>query len=110
MPRVLWKGAVTFGLVNIPVGLYAAERRNELSFAMLDRRDLAPVGYKRFNKESGKEVPWEDIVKGYEYEKGRYAVLGEADFKAANVKATQTVDIVHFVEAAQIPFTLYETP
>src|SRR6185436_5104549 len=83
MPRVLWKGAITFGLVNIPVGLYSAEHRNELSFAMLDKRDLSPVGYKRFNKENGKEVPWEQIVKGYEYEKGRYVVLGDADFKAA---------------------------
>ena len=64
MARVLWKGAIVFGLVNIPVGLYSAERRNELSFAMLDRRDMAPVGYKRFNKDSGKEVPWDQIVKG----------------------------------------------
>src|SRR5213595_1996714 len=103
MARVLWKGAISFGLVNIPVGLYSVEHRNELSFAMLDRRDLAPVGYKRFNKDSGKEVPWDQIVKGYEYDKGRYVVLSEADFKAANVEATQTVDIVHFVEPAQIP-------
>jgi DNA end-binding protein Ku len=110
MPRVLWKGAITFGLVNIPVGLYSAEHRNELSFAMLDKRDLSPVGYKRYNKENGKEVPWEQIVKGYEYEKGRYVVLGEGDFKAANVEATQTVDIVHFCDPGQIPVTLYETP
>jgi DNA end-binding protein Ku len=110
MPRVLWKGAIVFGLVNIPVGLYSAERRNELSFAMLDRRDMAPVGYKRFNKESGKEVPWDQIVKGYEYEDGRYVVFSDADFKAANVEATQTVDIMHFVDPAQIPFPLYETP
>ena len=72
MARVLWKGAISFGLVNIPVGLYSAERRDELSFAMLDRRNLAPVGYKRFNKETGKEVPWDQIVKGYEYEDGRF--------------------------------------
>jgi DNA end-binding protein Ku len=110
MARALWKGAIVFGLVNIPVGLYSAERRNELSFAMLDRRDLAPVGYKRFNKESGKEVAWDQIVKGYEYEDGRYVVFSDADFKAANVEATQTVDIQHFVDPAQIPFILYETP
>jgi DNA end-binding protein Ku len=110
MARVLWKGAISFGLVNIPVGLYAAERRNELSFAMLDRRNLAPVGYKRFNKENGKEVPWEQVVKGYEYKDGRYVVLSDADFQAANVEATQTVDILQFVDPAQIPFTLYETP
>jgi len=110
MARVLWKGAIVFGLVNIPVGLYSAERRNELSFAMLDRRDMAPVGYKRFNKDSGKEVPWDQIVKGYEYEDGRYVVFSDADFKAANVAATQTVDIMHFVDPAQLPFILYETP
>ena len=109
MARVLWKGAISFGLVNIPVGLYSAERRDELSFAMLDRRNLAPVGYKRFNKETGKEVPWDQIVKGYEYEDGRYVVLSDADFQAANVEATQTVDILHFVDPGQIPFTLYET-
>jgi DNA end-binding protein Ku len=107
---VLWKGTISFGLVNIPVGLHSAEHRNELSFAMLDRRDLAPVGYRRFNKESGKEVPWDQIVKGYEYEDGRYVVLSDADFQAANVEATQTVDILHFVEPGQIPFMLYETP
>jgi DNA end-binding protein Ku len=107
---VLWKGAISFGLVNIPVGLYSAEHRNELSFAMLDRRDLAPVGYRRFNKENGKQVPWDQIVKGYEYEDGRYVVLSEADFQAANVEATQTVDILHFVEPGQIPFMSYETP
>ena len=101
MARVLWKGAIVFGLVNIPVGLYSAERRNELSFAMLDRRDMAPVGYKRFNKDSGKEVPWDQIVKGYEYEDGRYVVFSDADFKAANVAATQTVDIMHFVDPTQ---------
>jgi DNA end-binding protein Ku len=110
MARVLWKGAIVFGLVNIPVGLYSAERRNELSFAMLDRRDMAPVGYKRFNKDSGKEVPWDQIVKGYEYEDGRYVVFSDADFKAANVAATQTVDIMHFVDPTQLPFILYETP
>jgi DNA end-binding protein Ku len=108
--RALWKGAIAFGLVNIPVGLYSAEHRNDLSFAMLDKRNLAPVGYRRYNKENDKEVPWDDIVKGYEYEKGRYVVLSEADFKAANVEATQTVDILHFTEAGDLPFMLYETP
>jgi len=110
MARALWKGAIAFGLVNIPVGLYSAERREELSFTMLDRRNLAPVGYKRFNKENGKDVPWDEIVKGYEYEKGRYVVMSEADFKAANVAATQTVDILHFADTGHIPFTLFETP
>jgi DNA end-binding protein Ku len=110
MPRVLWKGAISFGLVNIPVGLYPAEKKKELSFSMLDKRDLAPVGYKRVNKETGREVPWEQVVKGYEYEKDRYVVLSDEDFRRANVEATQTVDIVSFVEAAQIEPIYFETP
>jgi DNA end-binding protein Ku len=110
MARVLWKGAIVFGLVNIPVGLYSAEHRNELNFTMLDKRNLSPVGYKRFNKENGKDVPWDEIVKGYEYADDQYVVLSDADFKAANVQATQTVDIVHFLDPGEIPFTLYETP
>ncbi len=77
---------------------------------MLDRRDMSPVGYKRINKNSGKEVPWDEIVKGYEYEDGEYVVLGEADFKRANVEATQTVELLSFVEAAQIHSVYYDTP
>jgi DNA end-binding protein Ku len=96
--------------VNIPVGLYPAEKKKELSFSMLDKRDLAPVGYKRVNKETGKEVPWEQVVKGYEYEKDKYVVLSEEDFRRANVEATQTVDIVGFVDAAQIEPIYFETP
>jgi DNA end-binding protein Ku len=110
MPRVLWKGAISFGLINIPVGLYSAEKRNELSFTLLDRRDLTPVGYNRVNKDTGKDVPWDQVVKGYEYEKGRYVVMSDADFAHANVRATQTVEILSFVRAEQIPFVLYETP
>jgi len=110
MPRALWKGAISFGLVNIPVGLYPAEKKKELAFSMLDKRDLAPVGYKRVNKETGKDVPWEQVVKGYEYEKDRYVVLSDEDFRRANVEATQTVDIVAFVDAAQIEPLYFETP
>lgn len=110
MPRALWKGAISFGLVNIPVELYPAEDRKSFKFSMLDKRDLAPVGYKRYNKSSGKEVPWENIVKGYEYEKDRYVVLSDEDFRRANVKATQTIDIRAFVAAEEIPLEYYETP
>jgi DNA end-binding protein Ku len=110
MSRVLWKGAISFGLVNIPVELYSAEKRNELSFTMLDRRNLAPVGYQRYNKETGEEVPWEEVVKGYEYDKDRYVVLSDEDFRRANVEATQTVDILGFVEAERIPQTYFDTP
>ena len=110
MPRVLWKGAISFGLINIPVGLYSAGKSNELNFTLLDRHDLTPVGYNRVNKGTGKAVAWDQIVKGYEYEKGRYVVMSEGDFKQANVHATQTVEILSFVRAEQIPFVLYETP
>lgn len=108
--RVIWKGSISFGLVHIPVALYSAERRDEMNLSMLDRRDASPVGYKRINKSTGKEVPWEHVVKGYEYEKGEYVVLEQEDFEQANVKATQTVDIVSFVDRADIPFTYYSRP
>src|SRR5262245_12125852 len=110
MSRSIWKGAISFGLVNIPVVLYSAEDRNTFDLTMLDRRDMKPVGFKRYNKETGKEVPWEQIVKGYEYEKERYVVLTDEDFRRANVEATQTVDIVSFVNAAEIAPPAFETP
>ena len=97
MARALWKGAISFGLVNIPVELYPAEDRKAFKFSMLDKRDLSPVGYKRYSKTTGKEVAWDDIVKGYEYEKDQYVVLSDEDFRRANVKATQTIDIRAFV-------------
>ena len=110
MPRELWKGAVRFGLVHIPVSLYPAEQSEELSFTMLDRRDLQPVGYKRYNKSTGDEVAYEDIVKGYEYEDGHYVTLEKEDFKRANVEATQTVDILGFVDGSEIPPYYLEAP
>jgi DNA end-binding protein Ku len=110
MPRVLWKGAITFGLVNIPVGLHSAVKHNALDFTLLDRRNFAPVGYKRVNKETGREVEWDQIVKGYEYEKGSYVALSDEDFKRANVEATQTVDILAFVDAADIAPVYFDTP
>jgi DNA end-binding protein Ku len=110
MPRALWKGAITFGLVYIPVELYPAEKSDTLDLTMLDRRDMKPVGYQRINKESGEVVPWEEIVKGYEYEKDQYVVLSDEDFRKANVEATQTVNIMSFVDADEIPVPHYETP
>src|SRR5450432_4225076 len=97
MARSIWKGALSFGLVSIPVEVFTAEERKEFKFSMLDKRDFSPVGYKRYSKQSGKEVEWADIVKGYEYEKEQYVVLSEEDFKRANVKASQTIDIEAFV-------------
>jgi len=110
MARAIWKGAISFGLVNIPVELYPAEDRKSFKFSMLDKRDLSPVGYKRYSKKSGKEVEWSNIVKGYEYEKDQYVVLSDEDFRRANVKATQTIDIQAFVPADEVPLEYFETP
>ena len=110
MPRSIWKGALSFGLVNIPVEIVSAEERKEFKFSMLDKRDFSPVGYKRYSKESGKEVEWSDIVKGYEYEKGQYVVLSDEDFKRANVKASRTIEIQAFVPAKDVSPEFFETP
>lgn len=110
MARALWSGSLSFGLVSVPVELHPAEDRRAFSFTMLDKNDLSPVGYRRYNKRSGKDVAWNDIVKGHEYEKDRYVVLTDADFEKANVKATQTIDIEHFVPAQEIPPWYFETP
>lgn len=111
MARGLWKGAISFGLVNVPVELHSAEKRSsELDLTMLDRRDLAPVGYKRYNKATGEDVPWAEIVKGYEYEDGRYVVLSDEDFRRANVEASRTVEILGFVDLEDIPPFYFETP
>ena len=110
MTRALWKGAISFGLVNVPVDLYPAEERKGFSFSMLDKRDLSPVGYKRFNMSTGAVVEWENVIKGYEYEKDQYVVLSPEDFRRANVKASQTVDIKAFVPAEEIAPHYYETP
>lgn len=110
MPRAIWKGAISFGLVHIPVELYPAESQKGLDLDMLDRRDFAPVGYKRYNKETGKDIDWNDIVKGYEYEKGQYVVLSDEDLKRANVEATQTIDIVSFADADEVAPIYFEQP
>jgi DNA end-binding protein Ku len=107
--RAIWKGSITFGLVNIPVSLHSAETSQELSFKLLDRRNLSPVHYKRVN-EQGKEVSWDDIVKGYEYEKGQFVVVTDEDFQRANVEATQAVEITDFVDAAEIQAIYYDKP
>ena len=111
MPRGLWKGAISFGLVNVPVELYSAHKRSaELDLTMLDKRDMAPVGYQRVNKASGKQVPWEDVVKGYEYQDDKYVVLSEEDFRRANPQASKTVDILAFVDLHDIAPLYFETP
>jgi DNA end-binding protein Ku len=110
MARSFWSGTVSFGLVGIPVKLHPAERRHGLQFGLLDRDNLAPVGYRHFNKETGKEVPWERIVKGYEYAKGEYVVLSDADFEHANPKSSQTIQIVSFVKREEIDPIYFSTP
>ncbi|MES3020932.1 MAG: Ku protein [Pseudomonadota bacterium] len=110
MARSLWKGAISFGLVHIPVEMYPAVRDSGLDLTMLDRRDFSPVGFKRYNKSNNKEVTWDDIVKGYEYSDGEYVVLSEEDLRQANPEATQTIDILAFVDAADVPLLYYEQP
>lgn len=100
--RAIWKGAISFGLINIPVALFPATRREELRFRLLRGSDLSPVNYRRVAEADGKEVPWDQIVKGYEYEKDQFVVLREEDFKRVDVEATQTVEIMDFVALAQI--------
>lgn len=110
MARALWKGAISFGLVHVPVELYSAAKQNNLDLDLLDKRTMDPIGYQRINKKTGKEVAWDQIVKAYEYKDGRYVVLGDEDFKRANPVATQTVEILAFVEPSEIPIVYYDTP
>src|ERR1700704_4780845 len=100
--RAVWKGSISFGLVNIPVALYPATRKEELRFRLLLAKDLSPVNYKRVAEADGKEVPWDEIVKGYEYEKGKFVVLKDEDFQRVDIEATQTVDITRFVKLEEV--------
>jgi DNA end-binding protein Ku len=107
--RAIWKGSISFGLVNIPIALYPATRREDLTFRLLRAKDLSPVNYKRVAEADGKEVPWDEIVKGYEYEKGKYVVLKDEDFQRVDLEATQTVDIQDFVDEEEIdPMFFYK--
>lgn len=110
MPRTIWKGAVSFGLVHIPVALVPATSRSGIDFDWLDKRSMDRVGYKRINKTTGEDIESENIVKGVEYEKGNYVVISDDEIKAAHPKATQTVDIVAFVDAKDISFLYINTP
>jgi len=110
MARSIWKGSISFGLVNIPVGLYAAEQREEIPLHLLDKRNMARVRYKRVNEETGKEVPWEDTVRGYEFQAGKYVVLSDEDLKRASPEKTQTVDIVDFVDLDEISPLFFDKP
>ena len=110
MARAIWKGAISFGLVHIPVALVSASSSQGVDFDWLDKRSMDPVGYKRINKVTGKEVDKENIVKGVQYEKGRYVVLSEEEIRSAHPVSTQTIDIFSFVDSEQIPLPNIDTP
>ena len=110
MPRAIWKGAISFGLVHVPVGLFPAAQDSGIDFDWLDRRSMDPVGYKRINKRTGKEIAAEDVVRGVKQEGGDYVVLTDDEIKAAYPKATQTIEIETFVEAREIPFYYLDRP
>ena len=108
--RTMWKGAISFGLLHVPVGLYSATVSSGIDFDWLDKRSMEPVGYKRINKVTGKEIRAADIVKGVEYEDGRYVVLTPEEIAAAFPKVTQTIEIESFLDADEIPFVYLERP
>lgn len=110
MSRPIWKGYVSFGLVAIPINLYPVEKKNELSFHLLDSRDKSRIRYERINAETGKEVPWEEVVKAYEFQKGNYVVLKEEDFERAAPEAFKTIDIEEFVNLKEISHIYFDRP
>lgn len=110
MARAIWKGAISFGLVHIPVSLSSAISSERIDFDWLDERSMEPVGYKRVNKVTGKEIAREHIVKGVEYQKGRYVVISEEEIRQARPAATQTIDIFSFVDSDEIPLQQFDTP
>lgn len=110
MARAFWKGSISFGLVEIPVSLRPALQGDDLSFTLLNRKDFAPVGYKRYDKNTGREVPWDQIVRGFEYEPDEYVVLSDEELKQASPKKTQSIEIVEFVDGSEIDPLFYDTP
>ncbi|MDB6019985.1 MAG: Non-ous end joining protein Ku [Pedosphaera sp.] len=108
--RPIWKGNISFSLITIPIGLYPASRREDLNFRLLRSSDLSPVNYKRVAQTDGREVPWQDIVKGYEYDEGKYVVLKDEDFRRVDVEATQTIDIIDFVKLEEINPIYFDKP
>ena len=110
MARAIWKGSIAFGLVNIPIELYSAVRDHRPHFRLLHAKDESPVHYERVCQTEGKPVAWEDLVKGYEYEKGQFVVLTKDDFKTAAVEKTKTIDILDFVDPKDVDERYFETP
>jgi DNA end-binding protein Ku len=110
MARPLWKGRISFGLVSVPVALYSAEKQVDISFRLIDSRNAARVRYERVNEETGKEVPWDQIVKGYEYESGSYVLLSDAELERAAVEATDAIEIEQFVDVDEIDIVYFDKP
>jgi DNA end-binding protein Ku len=110
MAHMIWKGAISFGLVHVPVQLYPATQSGKVGFNLLDKRSIDPIGYRQINKRTGKEVSREHIVRGFEYEKDKYVVLSDDEIRSANPESTQTVDILAFVDAPDISFLYLDTP
>ena len=110
MARPIWSGTLSFGLLNVPVSLMSGERRIDLHFRMLDSRDKKPIRFERVNADTGEEVPWKDIVKAFEYDKGSYVVLEESDIKSAAPESHETVEVDAFVDAGQIDPRFFEKP
>jgi DNA end-binding protein Ku len=110
MTRPIWKGHISFGLVQIPVTLFSAENRTELHFHMVDSRNNARVRFERVNETTGEEVPWDAVVKGYEYSDGGLVLLSEEDFKKADVKATQSIDLEDFVDKKDVDCIYFDKP
>jgi len=110
MPRAIWKGSISFGLVSIPVELHTAVRDHRPKFRMLHARDKSPVRYERVCQREGKPVAWEELVKGYEYEKGRFIVLTKEDLKAVSLNKDKSIDILDFVKSEDIDDRYFETP
>lgn len=108
--RTLWKGAITFGLVHIPVGLHTASIEQGIDFDWLDKRSMDPVGYKRINKRTGREIDKDNIVKGFEYEDGKYVVISPEEIEAVYPRTTQTIEIQRFIDAQELPFLYLERP
>lgn len=110
MPRAIWKGAITFGLVHVPVGLYPASQDDSIDFDWLDKRSMDPVGYKRINKRTGREIDKQNIVKGVKQGDGDYVVLSDEEISEAYPRSTQTIDIEAFVDAKEISFVYLDRP
>jgi DNA end-binding protein Ku len=110
MARPIWKGHISFGLVNVPVVLFSAEQRADISFRLIDSRNTARIRYERVNEETGEEVPWDKIVKGFEYESGNYVLLSDEELEKASVEMTRTIEIEQFVDLSEIDIRYFDRP